>query len=244
MAMASFLVSTSLAKMPMNSSPPQPTLEVHGARASSVIMHRVPPDKVDLFMEIERGITGAASAFPGYQGTEVYPPADLEQLKWIVIIHFDRPESLQNWHESPTRAEWIAKFRREIGEFQLKKVTSGFGLWFAGLVEEGGLPPHWKMALTVLCGLYPTVMVLTMFLAPHTQRFGLAVAVLIGNAVSVCFLEWLGMPVIRRLLGPWLRANGKEGRKLSLVGLALILAALGLMTSLFYLATRQPMPAP
>ena len=65
--------------------------------------------------------------------------------------------------------------------------------------------------------------------------FGLAVAVLINNVISVSFLEWLGSPALRPLLAPWLRANGKEGRTVTLVGLVVILAALGLMTFLFSL---------
>ena len=59
----------------------------------------------------------------------------------------------------------------------------------------------------------------------------------IGNAASASFLEWLGMPVITWLLGPWLRANGQEGRVHSFVGLILILGALALMTYLFQLVT-------
>jgi uncharacterized protein len=228
----------------MNSSSPEspdasrPILEVHGTRASSVIVHRVSADKVTRFLELEDGITEAATRFAGYQGTEIYPPAAPRQLEWVVILHFDGPAALKGWHDSPVRAEWIERFHREIGEFQLKKLPDGFGPWFAGLADDGGSPPHWKMFLTVLFGLYPTVMLLTMFLSPHTQRFGTAVAFLIGNAVSVSFLEWLGMPVVRRLLGPWLRAHGKEGRALSLAGLVLILAALGVMAFVFHLATR------
>jgi uncharacterized protein len=122
---------------------------------------------------------------------------------------------------------------QEIRDFQLKVLPAGFGYWFAGLPDDRGPLPHWKMFLTVLLGLYPTVMLLTFFLSPHTERFGLAVAMLIGNAGSVAFLEWLGLPVMNRLLGSWLRANGKETRAISLVGLALLLAALGAMTFVF-----------
>ncbi len=117
----------------------------------------------------------------------------------------------------------------------MRVLPAGFGAWFAGLPEKGGALPHWKMFVTVLLGLYPTVMLLTYCLAPYTQGFGLAVSMLIGNAVSVALLEWLGMPVLSRLLGPWLRANGKETRPFSLVGLLLMVAALGVMTWLFAL---------
>lgn len=191
-------------------------------------------------MEWERGVTDAAAEFPGYQTTEVYPPAVPQEQEWVVVIHFNSAKDLQDWLESPKRAEWTAKLPRELREFRMKMLPSGFGAWFAGPAEKDGPLPHWKMFLTVLFGLYPAVMLLTFFLTPYTQRFGLAIAMLIGNAASVSFLEWLGMPVISRFLGPWLRANGKEQQTLSLVGLILLLGALGLMTFLFSLLPQRP----
>jgi antibiotic biosynthesis monooxygenase (ABM) superfamily enzyme len=224
----------------MNPSSPdaaRPLLEVRGPRSSSVIVHRVTPGSNAVFLEWQRGITGAAEGFPGYQATEVYPPAADRSQEWVILIHFDSAKSLQDWLASPQRAEWTAKLPREIRQFRLKTLPSGFAAWFAGLAEDGESLPHWKMFLTVLLGLYPTVMLLTLFLSPHTNRFGLAVAMLIGNAASVAFLEWLGMPVMSRLLGPWLRANGKETRAFSLVGLALMLVVLGAMAFVFHLVT-------
>lgn len=224
----------------MNPSAPvaaRPLLEFRGARASSVIVQPIPPDRAEIFLNWQRGITAAATVFPGYQTTEVYPPADPKDQEWVVVVHFDDATTLQAWLDSPTRAEWTARLPSEIRDFRLKTFPSGFGSWFEGLAENDRPLPHWKMFLTVLCGLYPTVMLLTIFLSPHTQRFGLAVAVLIGNAASVSFLEWWGMPVISRAVGPWLRANGKDSRGYSLGGLILILAVLGLMTFLFHLAT-------
>jgi antibiotic biosynthesis monooxygenase (ABM) superfamily enzyme len=215
----------------------RPLLEVRGARSSSVIVQRIPLGAADVFLEWQRGITAAAARFPGYQTTELYPPLG-PQEEWVVVIHFDDLKTLQDWLDSPKRAEWVAKLPWQIRDFRLKMVPAGFGAWFAGLTEDGGPLPHWKMALTVLVGLYPTVVLLNWFLSPHTQRFGPAVAILIGNVASVAFLEWLGTPfLITPLLGPWLRARGKEKRGLSVVGLILILGALAFMTFLFRLVT-------
>jgi antibiotic biosynthesis monooxygenase (ABM) superfamily enzyme len=224
----------------MNPTPPdagRPLLEVCGSRAASVIVHRAPPDAAGAFLEWQRGITAAAALFSGYQRTEIYPPSP-EQQEWVVVIHFDDLATLQHWLGSPTRAEWLARLPRESRDYQLKMVPAGFGAWFAGLTKDGGPLPHWKMALTVLVGLYPTVMLLNLFLSPHTQRFGPAVALLIGNMASVAFLEWLGMPlIITPLLGRWLRARGKEHKRLTVVGTVLVLAALALMTLVFALVT-------
>jgi antibiotic biosynthesis monooxygenase (ABM) superfamily enzyme len=77
-------------------------------------------------------------------------------------------------------------------------------------------------------------MVLAIFVTPYTNDwFGLAIAMLIGNALSVVLLEWWGGPAINRLLAPWLRASGEKGKTLSIVGLLLILGVLGALTLLF-----------
>jgi uncharacterized protein len=218
---------------PASTDTTHPLLEVRGARASSVIVQRIPPDAVEVFLAWQRSISAAAAKFQGYQTTEVYPPAGGKD-EWVVVVHFNDVQALQGWLDSPQRAEWIAQLPQESRDFSLKLLPAGFGSWFAGLPDDGGPLPHWKMFLTVLLGLYPTVMLLTFFLSPHTQRFGLAIAMLLGNATSVAFLEWLGMPVLNRWLGSWLRANGKETRAFSLVGLALMLAALGALTFVFH----------
>ena len=156
----------------------------------------------------------------------------------MLILHFDDSSRLQAWLDSPQRAEWMAKLPREARGYRLKILPSGFSPWFAGLGEGGSLPPHGKMILSVLLGLYPVVMLLTILLSPYTVKwFGLAVALLVGNAISVAVLEW-GTPAVNRfVLAPWLRARGRPGLRVTLIGTAVILAALGVMAALFRLVT-------
>ena len=89
------------------------------------------------------------------------------------------------------------------------------------------------MALTVLLGLYPTVMALTLFPGPYIEPLGLAVAMLIGNALSVSILQWAVMPALNSLLTPWLKANAEKQRALSVGGLFLILVLLTGLALLF-----------
>jgi antibiotic biosynthesis monooxygenase (ABM) superfamily enzyme len=214
-----------------------PVLEVRGARASSVIVQRVDAADVPVFMEWQQGISTAAAEFPGYQTTEIYPPLDPKK-EWVVILHFDDRRTLQNWLDSPKRDEWITqKLPRQVRDFRLTMLPSGFGPWFAGLTEDGQPLPHYKMILTVLFGLYPTVMVLSVFRARLIELFGISIMMLISSAASVVFLEFVGTPATRYLLIPWLRASGAEGRRISLIGSILIVAALGGMTALFRLIT-------
>jgi antibiotic biosynthesis monooxygenase (ABM) superfamily enzyme len=223
----------------MNPLPPNAAgapLEVRGARASSVIVQHVPAQAAEAFMDWQRAITADAAKFPGYQTTEIYPPSK-EQAEWIIILHFDDNKSLQAWLDSPKRAEWMAKLPFEAS-YRLKMLPSGFGPWFAGLGENGGLPSHGKMILSVLLALYPLVMLLTILVSPYTVKWlGLAVALLLNNAVGVVALEW-GTPAVNRfVLAPWLRATGRKGLRVTLIGTAVILAALGVMAALFRLVT-------
>jgi antibiotic biosynthesis monooxygenase (ABM) superfamily enzyme len=210
-------------------------LEVHISRASAVVVQRVPVALADWFMEWQHGVTRAAECFNGYRGTEVYPPADDQRDEWVVVIHFDDEKSLQGWLDSSVRAEWVEKLKARVGDFELKELPGGFGSWFAGFAHDPDRtpPPSWKMALTVLLGLYPTVMALTLFPGPYMQPLGLAWAMLIGNALSVCILQWIVMPALNSLLTPWLNANAEKQRALSLGGLFLILVLLTGLALLF-----------
>jgi uncharacterized protein len=216
----------------------RPRLGIRGPGSTLVVVQWVAPGAGEVVLEWQRGITGAAEGFPGYQATDVYSPSEDRLEEWVILVHFDTAKNLQNWLDSPQRAEWTAKRPPEVRDFRLQALPSGFAAWFAGLGDGGGPLPHWKVFLLVLVGLYPTVMVIALFLAPHTQRFGMAVSILLGNIASCVFLEWLGSPVIRLLLGPWLRARGKEGRRRNWIGTVWIVGALAAMALLFHFLTR------
>jgi len=202
-------------------------VDMRVSRATAVVVQQVSEAGVDWFLDWQRGVTGAMEAFGGHQGTEVYPPPGGRGGEWVVVIGFDDEKSLQAWLDSPVRRQWVEKLQAKIGAFDLKVVPGGFGPWFAGCLDGSATPtPSWKMALIVLLGLYPTVMLLTLFPGPYVQPLGLALAMLIGNALSVCLLQWAVMPVLSRLCVPWLAAN--EGRQwaFSVAGGVAVLALL------------------
>lgn len=226
----------------MNSAPtddPLVTVDIRRPPVSTVVVQRVSADRVQCFLEFQSGLTHAAKGFPGYRGTELYPPTDDRHEEWVTVIHFNNPESLQRRIDSPVRAGWIEKLRADVGDFQLKTLPSGFGAWFAGLETgpEGEPPPSWKIAMTVLLGLYPTVMLLALLIGRYLNPLGMAVSMLISNTLSVAITQWLVIPPLLNALGPWLRANGPAKRVLSFGGLVLIWLLLGGLAVLFRVLT-------
>lgn len=210
-------------------------MDIRVSRASAVVVQRVPAALAEWFLEWQHGVSGAAEGFTGYRGTDVYPPTDHERNEWVVVVHFESEKLLQQWLDSSVRSQWVEKLQAQVGDFELKALPGGFGAWFAGLGQcsPAETPPSWKMALAVLLGLYPTVMLLTLFPGPYTRPFGPAVAMLVGNALSVSILQWAVMPVLTKALAPWLKANSENRKTSSVAGFFLILFLLAVLALLF-----------
>jgi antibiotic biosynthesis monooxygenase (ABM) superfamily enzyme len=201
-------------------------------------VQHVPPTAVEEFKKWQAGVTAAVAAFPGYEGTDLYPPSDHQSDEWVTVIHFQNDQSLQQWINSPARAEWVARLRSSVGDFELKTLTGGFSAWFTGVRGASKqAPPGWKMALTVLFGLYPTVMLLHIFADPHFSGLGFAASMLIGNALSVSILQWLVMPALTKILAPWLAANESRQKALSIGGLVVLVVLLAGLAVLFHPVT-------
>ncbi len=210
-------------------------MDVRVSRASAVVVQRVPAASADWFMDWQRDISKAAEGFAGYSGTDVYPPANGQGEQWVVVVHFEDDEDLKAWLASPVRAERVAKLEGTVGKFDLKAFPGGFGAWFTDPPRQGGgeAPESWKMALTVLLALYPTVMLLTIFVGPYTNPMGMAVSMLIGNMLSISILQWGVMPVLTKVLGRWLNASTARATALSFGGLGLVLILLAVITFAF-----------
>lgn len=209
-------------------------METCVARASAAIVQHVPPAVEGEFKQWQRGVTESVEQFPGYQGTDLYPPIDGRCNDWVSVIHFDNDQSMQQWLDSPMRARWVANLRANVGDFELKTLTGGFSEWFSSLACSGkDSPASWKMALTVLFGLYPIVMLLLIFVVPYTSVLGTAFSMLVGNALSVSTLQWIVMPALTRVLRPWLEARPDRQRLLSIAGLFVLVLLLVGMAVLF-----------
>ncbi len=215
--------------------PSPPILRLRGPRASTVITQHYPADRADTFMAWQREVAALAGAYPGYQATEVYPPTGGGD-EWVIIIHFDDEAKLQAWLDAPERAAWLAKLPDEALGFRQQTMPTGFGSWVAGQTADGTPIPSWKSFLLVLLGLYPVVMLLTLVVSPRTVDLGTAFAMLLGNVLSVATLQWAVMPLLNRALAPWLQAHGRDGRLVSVVGAAGIVAAVLGMAVVFRLA--------
>lgn len=197
---------------------------------TALIVQRVPPEKKDAFLEWQNGISAAAKAFAGYERTEVFPPVAGVQEDWVTVVHFRSNAELDVWLQSDARAEWNARFNEEFGTFDLKKFGYGFGFWFS---EGADAPAGWKMVLTVLLGLYPSVILVNNVMMPFLKWLPFEVQLLIGNLTTVSMLQWLIMPVFCKWFSWWHKPARGASKNTDAKGAAIVIGITLVMTVVF-----------
>ncbi|MEU9499344.1 antibiotic biosynthesis monooxygenase [Streptomyces sp. NPDC048196] len=205
-----------------------------------VVTHRVHPDQVDDFLDWQRRMDQEESAFEGFRGTELFRPVEGLQDEWTTLYRFDNAEHLDAWLTSAERQEVLAEGSK-FNDFRLRTIDNSFGSWFA--FDENGRqappPSETKSAVAVWVGLYPTVVLLTLALAPLGMPLWLGL--LVGNLLSSFIMSFLTMPhYVNRLLKRWLRPPPDAPRaRTNLVGLGVVAAVMAFWAVVFYVVTTQ-----
>jgi antibiotic biosynthesis monooxygenase (ABM) superfamily enzyme len=70
------------------------------------------------------------------------------------------------------------------------------------------MPPRWKTAVVVWVAIYPSITLVLWVAGPRMQSWPLALRTLVITAFVVPLMVYLLLPVLQRLLGPWLRKSG------------------------------------
>jgi antibiotic biosynthesis monooxygenase (ABM) superfamily enzyme len=205
-----------------------------------VISHPVAHEHEKAFRAWIEKLRAVERTQPGFRGSHLYEPVPGVQDNWTAVYRFDTPEHLDAWLDSPARAALLEEGKR-FNDFEVQRVPSPYGSWFSfGDEGEAAGPPPWKSALSVLVGLYPTVVLLTLVIRALWDTGPLWATLLVGNVVSSIILTWVVMPRISRLLRWWLApAPGAETRRVDRLGAIVSIAVLTCLAFIFWLVTTQ-----
>ena len=170
-----------------------------------VISERVRPGREEDYRAWQSGITAAASRFPGYVGGERFPPVPGVQDEWVYMLRFATSEQLDGWLSSAERQRWRDKAEPLLEHVDIQRVAAGLGGWFPIRADRGEQPPpDWKQAMAVLLAMYPTVMLLMIFISPLLESAPEAADMFVRAFMNVVILTWLLMPLVNKVLKPWL----------------------------------------
>ena len=141
---------------------------------------------------------------------------------------------LEAWMNAPERKEMLSESKAFIEHEQLTRLATSFPGWFPTDPNTGQGPPNWKAAMLVLLGLFPIVMLESLFLSPRLASLNFSLALFIGNTISVALTTWLTMPVFIKALGWWLFPKPDVPQSVHWKGTLLIFALYALSVAIFW----------
>jgi antibiotic biosynthesis monooxygenase (ABM) superfamily enzyme len=173
------------------------------------INRRVKPGREAAFEEALREFIPQALQFPGHLGVQVLRPTPGSGREWVVVIKFQSRTHYTAFRASPEYTAWCAQLLELLEAEPVYQEQCGLESWFAlpGATSQPVLP-RWKMALATWLGVNVATISLALLLAPLVGNWPLVPQFLFVNALVVVLLTWVIMPLLTRLLRPWLYPPG------------------------------------
>jgi antibiotic biosynthesis monooxygenase (ABM) superfamily enzyme len=203
---------------------------VHARRqagtASSVFAYRIREDKREVFEDWRRRIFAEMQRWEGFLGTESFDALEAGEPEFIVVVRFDSREHLDAWLKSPVRKAFIREMRAYVDDFAVRRIGSGFEGWF-DTSREIAPPARWRQALLILSALFPVIMTMRHVLAPLFHVMPMPAAFLVLLACDIAILTYGVMPHYTRAMNFWLRPRADSTWRVEALGLAVIVAVLG-----------------
>lgn len=201
---------------------------------TEVFITQVHPENEKAFREWIAKIHCAEAKFPGFRGVYVQSPTPGSGVNWITLLQFYSPEHLDGWLHSPERQKVISEAQALISSMESHRMISPYAGWFASVGQKGALSPVWKQSMLVLLVLFPIVVFELKYLTLLTAGLNPSLSTFIGNAISVSLISWPMMPITLLFLGWWLIPKAEHSRKVTLIGLLIVVVLYLIEIALFW----------
>jgi antibiotic biosynthesis monooxygenase (ABM) superfamily enzyme len=183
----------------------------------TVIVKRIAKkNKIKEFEEWLSGVSKEVSRQNGSMGIDIIRPTDNESKpEYVIIFRFDTYDNMMKWENSSVRNRWLQKGRELVQSDPDVQKLSGLEFWFTPYSKENShsmplnSPRRYKMVIVtipviaaLLLTLVPQIHFITESLSiPYSIRF------VIATAIMVLLMTYFIMPLLTRVLRPWLFSN-------------------------------------
>lgn len=197
-----------------------------------VFAHHVKPGHEEEFRAWQDKATNAQREMGVLVKAELFPPVEGLEPSWVTVLSFNDRQSVDRWLESPERKALLKELEPMVDDFTIQHIGTGLEGWFTtGGDESAAAIPEWKQVLMVLLALYPTVMLLTIYVSPLMKSWTLNWSMLVGNLLSVSILTYILMRHVSQGLKWWTNPSAPSVRNdllgaLTVVGLLILMAFL------------------
>jgi uncharacterized protein len=197
--------------------------------------HSVAAGKEADFLAIQEELSAASAAFPGIEGTALFPPR--AGGEWLSLVRFRTQGQLARWLQSRERDEVLGELRSSLTkEFAPVSSTTPFATTVRTTAAgRTVMTPDWKSAMMVLLVLYPTVMILSRFFGPVLDALGAQpwLALWVSQVISVSLMQWWLMPWVSRPFRRWLDPIDGADSRISTRGAVVLLACYAVTLTVF-----------
>lgn len=145
----------------------------------------------------------------GQLGVHVIRPAPGSgSLEYGIVRRFSSAEARDRFYHSALFQKWQAEVAQMTQGGPVRQELTGLEAWFTLPGQKSAVaPPRWKMALVTVLGVYPVSILVPWLLRPLTGTLHPLLQGFFIAAGIVVLLTWVVMPILVRLLKPWLRAR-------------------------------------
>jgi uncharacterized protein len=172
---------------------------------TTTVTRRIKPGHEAAYEGFLAGISGAARAFPGYLGVEVFRPAGGQGGEYRIVYRFDSVAHLHAWLDSAEHGAWLARAEPHVAGPMRTQVLTGLEGWFTLPTQPGAPPPPaYKMAIVTWMTIFPLITLVVVASAPLLGRLPLVARLAVTTGVTVPLMTWVVMPRVTRLLHRWL----------------------------------------
>lgn len=172
-----------------------------------IVTRRAKQDKIEQFEKWMDGIIHEAMKFEGHMGVNIIRPSNPSNPEYTIVFRFNTIENLSKWERSEIRKKWIdeSKYVAE-GDAKVEKQT-GLEFWFTPLRTNEpvmAMPPRYKMAIVTGGVVFVLISTLLPQIRQLTVTLPTVLSTLVGVAIMVLLMTYIIMPIVTKLLRPWL----------------------------------------
>jgi uncharacterized protein len=134
------------------------------------------------------------------------PDPGSDSREYGIVRRFCTAEFRDLFYRSPLFQEWERAVAQLTEGGPRRQELSGLETWFTLPGQRTVMPPpRWKMAVVTVVGVWPASMLVPWLLNPLIANLPLPLKALCVAVGIVILLTWLIMPLLVRILSPWLQ---------------------------------------
>ena len=174
------------------------------------ITRRVKPGYEDAFEKAIKRFFAETAELPGVLGAQLIRPIPGSSSNTYGILRSFAGENERDaFYRSDTFREWQEVVAPMVEEHYRRTSLHGLEAFFADPTVATH-PPRWKMAIVTWLGVWPTVFIVSQILAPYLKPVPSWASTACVTLLVVMALTWIVMPVLTKILRPWLRPKPVE----------------------------------